>query len=83
MQNLQIIFTVLAAICIAALIPLGAIFGWGYAILCAMFAVLFFLLMKLCKQSVDSNASPLSPSLPTDESEKTESEPSESKNDVK
>ena len=64
MQTLQIIFTVLAAACVAVLVPVGTIWGWGYAGLCGLLAVMFFLFMKLCKQSVEMHSSPLSDELP-------------------
>ena len=51
MKQLRIIFTILCAICIALLVPLGAIFGWGIAGICLVSAFLFFGLMLLCKQS--------------------------------
>ena len=55
---LQITFTILSALCIAAFIPIGAWFGWGWAIGCALVAVLFFFLMLLCKQSLQMKACP-------------------------
>lgn len=51
LKHLRIIFTILCAICIAALFPLGMIFGWGPAGICLVCAFLFFGLMLLCKQS--------------------------------
>lgn len=51
MVYLRIIFTILAAICIAALIPLGALLGWAWVGYCFFGALLFFGLMLLCKQS--------------------------------
>ncbi len=48
--KLQIIFTILSAICVAVVIPIGAFFGWMYAGICALFAFLFFGLMKACKR---------------------------------
>lgn len=48
---LRIAFTVISALCLGALIPVGAILGWTYAILCGLGAFLFFVLMLLCKQA--------------------------------
>ena len=48
---LRIIFTILSAVCVAALIPLGALLGWSWAIYSFLGALLFFGLMLLCKQS--------------------------------
>ena len=48
---LQITLTILSAICIALVIPLGAWLGFGYAIGLALAALMFFMLMKLCKQT--------------------------------
>ena len=50
-KTLRILFTILSAVCIAVVIPVGAFGGWVWAIGCALFAVLFFGLMLLCKQS--------------------------------
>ena len=49
---LQITCTILSAIFVASFIPVGVWLGWGWAIGCALLAGLFFLLMLLCKQSV-------------------------------
>ena len=48
---LQIALTILSAICVALVIPLGSWFGLGWAIGLALAAVMFFMLMKLCKQT--------------------------------
>lgn len=48
---LQIALTILSAICIALVLPLGSWLGLGWAIGLALAAVMFFMLMKLCKQS--------------------------------
>ena len=50
MKTLRIVFTVISAIFIALVIPVGALHSWTAAILCAMGAFLFFGLMLLCKQ---------------------------------
>ena len=49
--KLQITFTILSALCVAALVPVGVFFGWIWLGVCGLCAVLFFMLMKLCKQS--------------------------------
>ena len=49
---LQITFTILSALCIAAFVPVGAFLGWTWAIGLALAALMFFMLMKLCKQSL-------------------------------
>ena len=49
--KLRVFFTILSAVCIAAVIPFGAFFGWLWAGMTALFAFLFFVLMLLCKQS--------------------------------
>ena len=51
MGYLRIIFTILSAICIAGLIPLGMFFGWQGVAYCFFGALLFFALMLFCKQS--------------------------------
>ena len=49
---LQIALTILSALCIALVIPLGSWLGLGWAIGLALAAVMFFMLMKLCKQTL-------------------------------
>ena len=48
---LRIIFSILSALCVAALVPLGALVGWTWAGACLLGAFLFFGLTLLCKQS--------------------------------
>lgn len=48
---LQIALTILSAICVALVLPLGVWLGFGYAIGLALAALMFFMLMKLCKQT--------------------------------
>ncbi len=47
--TLQILFTVLAVLAVAALMPVGIFFGWGYSGFCAFLGILFFVLMRVCK----------------------------------
>ena len=49
-QKLQIVFCILAAVAVACVIPLGGLLGWTYGIVAALFALLFFGVMMLCKQ---------------------------------
>ncbi len=49
-QKLQIVFCILAAIAVACVLPLGGLLGWTYGIVAALFALLFFGVMMLCKQ---------------------------------
>ena len=48
---LQIALTILSAICVALVLPLGVWLGFGYAIGIALAALMFFMLMLLCKQT--------------------------------
>jgi hypothetical protein len=48
-MKLRITFTVLSALCVAAIIPVGAIVSWTAAIFCMLGAFLFFGLMMICK----------------------------------
>ena len=50
MKTLRIIFTVISAIFVASVIPVGAMYSWLAAGVCAVGAFLFFGLMLLCKQ---------------------------------
>lgn len=56
MIYLRVIFTILCAVCIAALIPLGMAFGWQGVGYCFFGALLFFVLMIFCKQSQEIKA---------------------------
>ena len=49
--KLRILFTILSAIAIALVFPLGFIFNWTCAIISALFAAFFFVLMLLAKQA--------------------------------
>ena len=55
MKNLRIIFTVITALFVAAVIPLGALYSWAWAGLCVIGGFLFFGLMLLCKQKQEEN----------------------------
>ena len=48
---LQIAFTIISAIFLAAILPIGAFLGWTQAITCAALAALFFIAMLFCKQA--------------------------------
>ena len=50
-KNLRIIFTILSAICIAAVLPIGAFLNLTWAIVTALAAFLLYLLMLTCKQA--------------------------------
>lgn len=63
--KLRILFTVLAALCLASAIPVGIFFGFGWAGLCGFCALLFFGVMLLCKQSQEMQESKDQPK-PTD-----------------
>ena len=64
--KLRIIFTILSALCAAAVIPIGSVFGFVWAGICAVGAFLFFVVMKICKtnqeiEEIRKNASAPSP----------------------
>ena len=50
-KNLRIIFTILSAICVAAVLPVGAFLNFTWAIITALVAFLLYLLMMACKQA--------------------------------
>ena len=56
--KLRIVFTILAAICVAAIIPVGMLFDFVPAIGVAVLALLFFGLMLLCKSKQGSTENP-------------------------
>ncbi len=47
----QILFTILGALCLAAVLPIGTFFSWIWAAVCIFGAVMFYMLMRLCKQA--------------------------------
>ena len=55
MKTLRIIFTVISAIFVASVIPVGAMYSWLAAGVCAVGAFLFFGLMLLCKQKQEED----------------------------
>ena len=63
-QKFRIFFTILAALCVAAILPIGSIFGFGWAGLCIVFALLFTGLMILCKQNQELEARKNQPNSP-------------------
>lgn len=48
----QIVFTVLSALSVAAVLIVGALVGWAWAGFCIVLALLFFGATLLCKQSL-------------------------------
>lgn len=55
MKTLRIIFTVIAAVFVALVIPIGALVSWTAAGICVLGGFLFFGLMLLCKQRQEEN----------------------------
>ena len=47
----QIFFTVLSAICVGAVVPLGMWLGWLWAGIAVLGAILCYVFMLLCKQT--------------------------------
>ena len=56
--KLRVIFTILAAICLAAIIPVGTFWDFTPAIICAAAGGAFFLLMLLCKSKQEKQENP-------------------------
>ena len=56
--KLRIVFTVLAAVCLTLVLPIGAFGGLIGAIATAAAAGVFFLLMLLCKQEQEKRENP-------------------------
>ena len=48
--KLRVLFTILSAICLAFILPAGALFGWIWFVIFGGAAVVFFLAMLICKQ---------------------------------
>ena len=51
MKILRIVFTVLCALCLLAVFPVGTFLDFGYAVIIAFFAGVFFLAMLACKKA--------------------------------
>lgn len=68
---LQIAFTIVSALFLAAAIPVGALLNWAWALACGFCALLFFGLTLLCKQTLAMKNPP--------NEEKEENEPQEKK----
>ena len=49
-KTLRIVFTILSAICVLAIFPVGAILNFTWAFITALGAGLFYLLMLICKK---------------------------------
>ena len=60
MKILQMVFCVLACLCVAAVIPAGVFLEW-YCLIFAVAAVIFAVAMVLCRHAKPTNAPPLSP----------------------
>lgn len=56
---LRMIFSIVSAVCVAAVFPVGALVNWSAAIVCALAAFLFFGLTLLCKQKQETEESKL------------------------
>ena len=52
--KLRVLFTILSALCLAFAITAGAIWGFLWAIILGMGALLFFMLMLICKGAQES-----------------------------
>ncbi len=53
--KLRILFTILAAICLAVIIPAGALFGKIWFLVFGGGAAAFFFAMLICKQKQEEN----------------------------
>ena len=50
-KNLRITFTILAALCLAAILPVSAFWSWVGVVICAVGAGFFWMLMLMCKDA--------------------------------
>jgi fatty acid desaturase len=56
--KLRVIFTILSAICIAAIFPVGIFWDFVPAVICALAAGLFFFIMLFCKKQQEKQENP-------------------------
>ena len=77
--KLRILFTILATICLALILPALSWFGWTGFGTCGLVALLFFGLMLLCKQSQEAQERKNKPEteLPEENSDTTSEENNE------
>ena len=50
-KNLRIIFTILSALCLAAILPASTFWSWVGVVICAVGAGFFYVLMIMCKDA--------------------------------
>ena len=53
LKTLRIVFTVIAALCVAAIFPVGTLLHWIWAIGLAVVAVICTCLMLFCKRKME------------------------------
>lgn len=54
-QTLRIIFTLLSALCVALVLPVGAFAGLTYALICVALAFVFFVIMLYFKSKQEQS----------------------------
>ena len=89
-RHLRIIFTVISALCVAAILPVGAFWQFSAAITLAAVAGIFYFLMLICKQKQEELEATQSSAQTeaenqtqtnTEDNTQTETAPSETKKD--
>ena len=65
LKFLRILFTVLAALCLAAILPIGSLLSGGWAVITLAAALVFFALMLLCKSGIEKQEDAKKPKQPT------------------
>ncbi len=53
LKTLRIVFTVIAALCVAAVFPVGTLLHWIWAVGLVVAAVIFACLMLFCKRKME------------------------------
>ena len=71
---LQIALTILSALCVAAVVPVGALVDWGWGAFFGFLAILFFVFMKICKTQVEINNAKNANSLQSQKDTKNDEE---------
>ena len=56
--KLRVTFTILSAICIAAVFPVGIFWDFVPAVICALAAGVFFFIMLFCKKQQEKQENP-------------------------
>ena len=82
-QTLRIVFTILSALCVLAVMPVGAFVGLPYALICVAAAFVFYVVMLYFKTKQEQSNLENAPPTPDFFSTPSDSEQKVSENEQK